>query len=116
MEDKVLETVVNGLKYTFLKDILVKPLEPVMIEKEVTEQVPTGKKDEQGFEEYETKTETKKVESEFTIGVILSLPTNYTENDLKVGDNVVYVKKFAKDFDLFKNSQLIKSYDVIAKK
>lgn len=25
MEDKVLETVVNGIKYTMLKDVLVKP-------------------------------------------------------------------------------------------
>ena len=42
MEDKVLETVVNGIKYTMLKDVLVKPLEPVMVTKEITEQIPTG--------------------------------------------------------------------------
>ena len=36
MEDKVLETVVNGLEYTPLQDILVKPLAPIMLKKEVT--------------------------------------------------------------------------------
>ena len=39
MEDKVLETVVNGLEYTPLQDILVKPLAPIMLKKEVTEAV-----------------------------------------------------------------------------
>ena len=35
MEDKVLETVVNGIKYTMLKDVLVKPLAPVMVTQEI---------------------------------------------------------------------------------
>lgn len=48
MEDKVLETVVNGIKYTMLKDVLVKPLDPVMVTKEITEQIPTGEVDEDG--------------------------------------------------------------------
>ena len=47
--DKVLETVIEGLEYTFEKDILVKPLEPVMITKEYEEQIPTGETDEEGF-------------------------------------------------------------------
>ena len=97
MEDKVLETVVNGIKYTMLKDVLVKPLEPVMVTKEITEQIPTGEVDEDGFNKYDTQTETKEVESEY-----------------KVGDTIVYNKKFAKDFDLFKDSQLVKPYDIIA--
>lgn len=44
MEDKVLETVVNGLEYSFEKDILVKPLTPIMVTKEYTEQIPTGER------------------------------------------------------------------------
>ena len=65
MEDKVLETVVNGLEYSFEKDILVKPLAPIMVTKEYTEQIPTGEKDEEGFNKYEVKTHTKEVESDF---------------------------------------------------
>lgn len=116
MEDKVLDTVVDGIKYTFTKDILVKPLPAVMIEKEYTEQIPTGKTDKEGFNEYETKTHTKKVESAFGQGIILSLPTEYKGDELKVGDTVVYPTKFAKEFDLFKDSLLIKVYDVVALK
>ena len=100
MEDKVLETVVNGIKYTMLKDVLVKPLEPVMVTKEITEQIPTGEVDEDGFNKYDTQTETKEVESEYSTGVVLKI--------------IVYNKKFAKDFDLFKDSQLVKPYDIIA--
>lgn len=44
MEDKVLETVINGVGYTPLKDVLVKPLEPIKLKKEITEAVGTGEK------------------------------------------------------------------------
>ena len=74
MEDKVLETVVNGLEYSFEKDILVKPLAPIMITKEYTEQIPTGEKDEEGFNKYEVKTHTKEVESDFAKGIVLIVP------------------------------------------
>lgn len=114
MEDKVLETVVNGLEYSFEKDILVKPLDPIMITKEYTEQIPTGEKDEEGFNKYETKTHTKEVESDFAKGIVLSIPTG-ADSTVKVGDTIVYPKKFAKDFDIFKDSQLVKPYDVVAK-
>lgn len=114
MEDKVLETVVNGLGYSFEKDILVKPLAPTMVTKEYTEQIPTGEKDEEGFNKYEVKTHTKEVESDFAKGIVLSIPIG-TDSTIKVGDTIVYPKKFAKDFDLFKDSQLVKPYDVVAK-
>lgn len=115
MEDKVLETVVNEVEFNFLKDVLVKPLPAVMVEKEVTEQVPTGEKDEHGFELYDTKTEVKPVESNWATGIVLALPAIDTLN-IAVGDTIVYNKKFAIDFDLFKDSQLVKPYDIIAKK
>lgn len=108
-----LETVTGNLPFTFEKDILVKPLEIEKIEKEITRQVPTGEKDEDGFEKYETETTTEEVTSDFRKGVILALPSTY-EGHLKIGDTVVYVDKFAKYFDLFKDSQLVKPYDVIA--
>ena len=105
---------VNGLEYSFEKDILVKPLNPIMITKEYTEQIPTGEKDEEGFNKYETKTHTKEVESDFAKGIVLSIPTG-ADSTVKVGDTIVYPKKFAKDFDIFKDSQLVKPYDVVAK-
>lgn len=114
MEDKVLETVVNNIGYEFDKDILVKPMKPIMITVEMEEQIPNGKKDSEGFNLYDTKKTTKKVESDFAEGIVIALPSNY-EGFSKLGDKIVYPKKFAKHFDLFKDSQLVKPYDVIAK-
>lgn len=119
MEDKVLETVLEGLKYIPLKDVLIKPLPPIKLTKEVTEAVGTGEKDVDGYEKFDTKTETKEVESEWREGIILTIPEHIKEDTtlgFSVGDTVVYNKKFAKEFDLFKDSVLVKSYDIIAKK
>ena len=119
MEDKVLETVLEGLKYIPLKDILIKPLPPIKLTKEVTEAVGTGEKDVDGYEKFDTKTETKEVESEWREGVVLTIPEHLLNDNtlgFKVGDTVVYNKKFAKEFDLFKDSMLVKAYDIIAVK
>lgn len=118
MEDKVLETVVNNMEYSPLKDILVKPLQAIIIKKEVTEAVGTGEKDVDGYEKFETKTEVKEVESEWRTGIVLAIGEELDASTLKfkVGDTIVYNKKFAKDFDLFKDSQLVKNYDIVCKK
>ena len=113
MEDKILTTVVDNLKYNFEKDILVKPLAPIMIERTVTEQIPNGKKDKDGNNLYDTKEEKKQVESDFGRGIILALPTVYSGSAV-VGDTVVYPKKFVKEFDVFKDSLLVKPYDIVA--
>ena len=112
-EDKVLATVVNGIKYAFTKDILVKPMPVKMLEKEVVTQVPTKEVDEDGFNKYETVSEVKEVESIYGTGIVLSIPGGL-ETPFKAGDIVVYNRRHAIDFDLFKDSQLIKPYDIIA--
>lgn len=112
-EDKVLATVVNGIKYTFFKDVMVKPLAIKMISKEVVTQVPTKEVDEDGFNKYDTVTEVKEVESIYGTGIVLSIPDGL-ETPFTVGDTVVYNRRHAIDFDLFKDSQLIKPYDIIA--
>lgn len=112
-EDKVLATVVNGIKYTFFKDVMVKPLAIKMISKEVVTQVPTKEVDEDGFNKYETVTEVKEVESIYGTGIVLSIPGGI-DMSFKVGDTVVYNRRNAIDFDLFKDSQLIRPYDIIA--
>ena len=112
--DKVLETVIEGIEFTFEKDILVKPLEPVMITMEYEEQIPTGEQDEEGFNKYEVQKHTIEVESDFAKGIVLAIPTS-VESSVSVGEIIVYPKKFAIEFDLFKDSQLVKPYDVVAK-
>lgn len=118
MEEKtVLDTVLEGLTYTPLKDILIKPLAPIVLKKEVTEAVGTGEKDVDGYEKFETKTSVKEVESDWREGIVLAIAEELTNIvNFAVGDTVVYNKKFAKDFDLFKDSVLVKAYDIIAKK
>ena len=116
MEDKVFETVVIGITWNMLKDVLVKPLAPIMVTKEFTEQIPNGKVDENGFNEYDTQTETKEVESDWATGIVLKIPTNITDPQFKVGDTIAYNKKFAMYFDLVKDTQLVKPYDIVAVK
>lgn len=113
MEDKVLETVVNEVPFIFEKDILVKPLPPCMVEKVYVEQIPNGKQDEEGNNLYDTKEEKKMVESDFEKGVVISIP-NVCPCNVTLGDTVVYPKKFAKEFDLYRDSKLIKPYDIVS--
>ena len=118
MENELLESVISTIEYEFVKDILVKPLDAIMVKTEFEEQIPTGEKDEEGFNLYDTKKITKDVESDFAKGLILALPKEYKpiegQEPLKEGNVIIYPKKFAKHFDLFRDSQLVKPYDVIA--
>ena len=76
----------------------------------------TKKDDGLDINEYDdVATETKEVESNFATGIILLLPANLADDfGVNVGDTIVYNKKFSAEFDLFKNSVLVKPYDVLA--
>ena len=111
--DALLKSVVDGIKYSFIKDVLVKPMPVTMVMKEITSQVLTGEVDEDGIELYDTTVEEKEMESIYRVGIVLALP-KVSDDSVKLGDKVIKVKRNAIDFDLFKDSQLIKLYDVIA--
>lgn len=117
-EDKLLlEQVIEKLEFKFTRDMLVKPLPEEYVEKEVSEPVATGKKDKDGIEKYETKAEVKKVPTTFRKGVVLALPEGYewqSETHPQVGDIVAYPSKAAVPFDLFKDSQIVNPYNVVA--
>lgn len=113
-ESVLLNDVIKNIKFSTLKDIMVKPLATDKIKKEVISQVPTGKKDDNGYELYDTKTEIKEVDSDFGRGIVLVLPLDCEIPNIKVGNIVIYNKKFAMNFDLYKNSQLVKPYDIVA--
>lgn len=119
MEEKIIDPllmeVINGIKYTPTNCFLVKPLDMVMVSKDITTMKPNGIKDEDGVEGFDTVTETKEVESNFREGIILKCPLQGGGNvECTLGTKVVYNKKFAIDFDLFKDSQLVKPYDIVA--
>jgi hypothetical protein len=117
MSDETLANIVSeGLKYTPIKDILVKPLDPIKIVKTTNVPVETGEVDEEGEKLMEMQQKDIEVESVFREGVIISLPIGVAfDASFEVGMKIVYNHKFSIPFDLFKDSVLVKPYDVIAK-
>lgn len=117
-DEMLLKQVVDKIEYTFTRDILVKPLPEEYVEREITEPVATGKKDKDGIDKYETKTEVKKVPTTFRKGIVLAIPTGYEwqdkDNHPEVGDLIAYPSKMTAPFDLFKDSQLVNPYNVVA--
>lgn len=123
-QEKVLETVQSKLTYETLSEVLIKPLPPIMVKKHIIEQVPTSEivDKELNAEGYETKEYDKDVESAFREGIVISIPELHkkaieagTAANIKEGDKVVFNFRFSKDFDLFKDSVLVKPYDIVAK-
>ena len=60
----------------------------------------------------------EKVLTTFRKGIVLRLPSGYQwqdeNNHPEVGDVVAYPRKASIDFDLFKDSQLVNPYNVVA--
>ena len=117
-DKKLLDSVLSKLDYQFCKDMLVKPMADEYVEKEIVKPVDTGKKDPDGYVISDSKTEKEKVLTTFRKGLVLSVPSGYTwadpDNHPEVGDIVAYPRKSAIDFDLFKDSQLVNPYNVVA--
>lgn len=111
-KDKILETVLAELKYIPLKDVIVKPLNPIMIEREVTTMQPTDVKDEAGNIQYDTVTEVKEVESDWMEAVVLAVPKFGTTAE--VGDIVVFARRNGKEFDLYRTSMLVDPFYIVA--
>lgn len=115
----IAESLQDGIKFEMVKDVLIKPLPPVMLKREF--EVPvvkdtTTEDGEQINEFEETKKEIRDVESNFATGVILKMPIGNSGLDysFKIGDTVAYNKRMSVEFDLFKDTILVKPYDVIA--
>lgn len=123
-QSQLAENVAEKIPYTFHDCFLVKPLDKIMVKKEVTE-LPNSKpvKDENGVEAVEgtPKTEVKEVESDYQQGVVIKIPSTYkeTENKLmsiKIGDIILYKQTRTMPFDLLKDSRLIRYFDIVAVK
>lgn len=123
-QSQLAESVAEKIPYTFHDYFLVKPLDKIMVKKEVTE-LPNSKpvKDENGVEAVEgtPKTEVKEVESDYQQGIIIKIPSTYkeTENKLmsiKIGDIILYKQTRTMPFDLLKDSRLIRYFDIVAVK
>lgn len=125
----VAESVSNKIKYEFSDYFLVKPLDPIKVKKEFTK-LPEDKKpvkDKNGVaavnvEDSEIETEVKEVDSDYRKAVVLKTPFYYEKTlmenpnmmKIKVGDVILYKENRSMWFDLIKNSQLVKIYEIIA--
>lgn len=124
-QDKLLlETVVNGIPYSFVKEMLVKPLEDVIVKKEVITPTPTGEVDEEGIAITENVSEITEEPSNFKQGIILKEACGYKWIDgqgnplaeefiPRIGDTIVYGRRSSVPFDLFKDSELVNPYNVV---
>ena len=125
----VAESVSNKIKYEFSDYFLVKPLNPIKVKKEFTK-LPEDKKpvkDKNGVaavnvEDSEIETEVKEVDSDYRKAVVLKTPFYYEKTlmenpnmmKIKVGDVILYKENRSMWFDLIKDSQLVKIYEIIA--
>lgn len=125
-QSQLAESVAEKIPYTFHDCFLVKPLDKIMVKKEVTE-LPNSKpvKDADGVEAVEgtPKTEVKEVESDYQQGVVIKIPVTYKESngnstlmDIKAGDVILYKQTRTVPFDLLKDSRLIRYFDIVAVK
>lgn len=109
----------NKIEYEFRNQFLVKPLDPVMINKEFSKPIAKEtRKDEEGIEatDYdEVETEVKSVPSDYRRGVVIKVPAEYKSDnfEIKIGDIILYKDRTAQWFDLCKDTQLVDMYAII---
>ena len=121
------EDISNKIKYEFLDYILVKPLDPIIVEKEFSKPISndTPKKDENGVEAVDfenVEKEIKQVESDYRKGIVLKMPLSTQKeyggekftSAFGIGDIIIFRERSAGFFDLLKDSRLVRYYDVIA--
>lgn len=112
--DSILETVTSGLGYTMIRDILVKPLAVTKVKRLVNSPTKTDEIDEEGQPIMEMIEKEVEVDSTFRTGIVIALPTGVDVNSaIELGSKIVYPHKYSIDFDLFKDSVLVKPYDII---
>lgn len=124
-DHKIAEDLNKKVTYTFIRQFLVKPLPLKKVKKEFSTPVTKDVTKKDGVEaaDYDdVKVETKEVDSDWREGVVIKVPVEYqklidnkTAESIIPGDTIVYRDKYAQYFDLYKDSQLISPYDIIAK-
>lgn len=121
---KLAEDLSSKINLEFRNQFLVKPLEKMMVTKEFD--VPVIKKedeqihkDQNGVDaiDIETTKEIKEVPSDYQKGIVLKLPTAYTnserkEIDIKVGYTIYF--RCGRYFDVLKDTMLVDMFNIVA--
>lgn len=123
------QDVASKIPYEMIKHFLVKPLDPVKVQKEFSKPVEKSQAQKDAnniaaIDYDEVTTEVKEVDADFRKGIVLKVPFDYTERlkddkyapiDIKVGDIVIFdSRSMIKYFDLCKDTMLIPAYDIVA--
>lgn len=138
MEDKkeidqtpLAKDISSKIHIEFADSFLVKPLEKIKVKKKFSKPVPKSdkpKKDKNGVAavDYDkVETEVKEVDSDYREGIVLKVPFQYkqfmnsektTSMPIEVGDTIIYDDKAGRFFDLIKDTQIVKYFNIIAKK
>ena len=114
----------SKIKYNFFDFFLVKPLDPIKVTKEFSKPVTTGTptKDENGIEaqDYDkVETEVKEVNSDYRRGIVLKRPVYYEATEyegpryIEIGSTVIFRDAAGMNFDLIKDSKLLRQYDIL---
>lgn len=118
-QTELAQDISNKIKFEFRNQFLVKPLDPVMVNKEFSKPIPKAEsKDEEGIEatDYdEVETEVKSVPSDYRKGIVIKVPAEYKSDnfEIKVGSILIYRERSATWFDLCKDTQLVDMYSII---
>jgi len=118
------EDVSSKIKYNFFDFFLVKPLDPIKVTKEFSKPVTTGTPttDENGIEaqDYDkVETEVKEVNSDYRRGIVLKRPVYYEATEyegpryIEIGSTVIFRDTTGMNFDLIKDSKLLRQYDIL---
>ena len=118
------EDVSSKIKYNFFDFFLIKPLDPIKVTKEFSKPVTTGTptKDENGIEaqDYDkVETEVKEVNSDYRRGIVLKRPVYYEATEyegpryIEIGSTVIFRDAAGMNFDLIKDSKLLRQYDIL---
>jgi len=113
---KLLDSIENKIFFQPIDGrVLIKPLKPVLIKKEIKEQDHEANKDKDlSKEEGEVKVITKKVPANVQKGVVLKVGlSDGTPMYYQPGDVVVYGSYAARPFELFKDSILLQRYEIL---
>lgn len=119
------EDVASKVPYEFLDYFLVKPLDPIKVVKQFSKPVTTGTpvEDANGIkaEDFDSvETEVKEVNSDYRTGIVIKRPMYYNRStddtsvtEIKVGDKVVFRDAAGFNFDLLKDSRLLRQFDIL---
>ena len=118
------EDVSSKIKYNFFDFFLIKPLDPIKVTKEFSKPVTTGTptKDENGIEaqDYDkVETEVKEANSDYRRGIVLKRPVYYEATEyegpryIEIGSTVIFRDAAGMNFDLIKDSKLLRQYDIL---